>query len=231
MSDKLYHDAIAAFENVRIAKEGQAMSKYMRNLFPYYGVKSPLRKTILKEVLRTHSIPHGEDLKGMIDQMWEHPEREMQYLAIDIMLKVIKKQPSSFLDYIEKLILQKSWWDTVDWLAGRGVGTILMKNTELIPEYSERWISDANIWLQRTALIFQLFFKEKTDFERMKKYVLQRSDATDFFVKKGAGWALRQYSKTNGDAVVQFVADNPQLSHLTKTEALKWLKNQNRSEN
>ena len=180
MSSMLYQNAVAAFEKVSDPQEGQAMSKYMRNLFPYYGIKSPQRKIILRALLQSHPIPVGDDLTGMIDQMWAHPEREMQYLGMDILHRKIKKHPPSFIDYFEKLILDKSWWDTVDWLAGRGVGTILLNNPELISTYTERWINDDNIWLQRTALIYQLFFKEKTDFERMKKYILIREDATDF---------------------------------------------------
>ena len=40
--------------------DGIAMSKYMRNLFPFYGIKRPLRKIILKEIVAEYGIPEAE---------------------------------------------------------------------------------------------------------------------------------------------------------------------------
>jgi len=52
-----------------------------------------------------------------------------------------------------------------------------------------------------------------------------RMEHTDFFMRKAIGWALRQYARTDGDAVRAFVAKNEaELSGLSKREALKHLK-------
>ncbi|MEZ4932561.1 MAG: DNA alkylation repair protein [Saprospiraceae bacterium] len=37
-------------------------------------------------------------------------------------------------------------------------------------------------------------YKEKR-IALMKKYILQLANSKEFFIQKGAGWALRQYSK------------------------------------
>jgi 3-methyladenine DNA glycosylase AlkD len=48
---------------------------------------------------------------------------------------------------------------------------------------------------------------------------------SEFFIRKVIGWALRQYSYVDGNAVIQFVKHNKsELSTLSKTEALKALK-------
>jgi 3-methyladenine DNA glycosylase AlkD len=46
-----------------------------------------------------------------------------------------------------------------------------------------------------------------------------------FFIQKTIGWALREYSKTDAEAVKNFVENN-ELANLSKREAYKWLKNQ-----
>ncbi|MEZ4918947.1 MAG: DNA alkylation repair protein [Saprospiraceae bacterium] len=54
------------------------------------------------------------------------------------------------------------------------------------------------------------------------EYILLVADSKEFFLQKGAGWALRQYSKTNPDAVREFVAAH-RLPALTRREALRLL--------
>ena len=44
----------------------------------------------------------------------------------------------------------------------------------------------------------------------------------EFFIQKAQGWALREFAKTNPEAVRNFVSENEKvLSPLTKREALK----------
>ncbi len=87
-------------------------------------------------------------------------------------------------------------------------------------------MASGNIWLQRICLIFQLTYKEETDFALMKEYILRLAASKEFFIQKGAGWALRQHSKYDPEGVVEFVQNYPQLAPLTRREALKWLNNQ-----
>ena len=81
-------------------------------------------------------------------------------------------------------------------------------------------MDSGNIWLQRVCLIFQLAYKEKTDEALMFEYVRRVADSKEFFLQKGAGWALRQYSRTNPEVVRQFV-ESTRLAPLTRREALR----------
>ena len=74
--------------------------------------------------------------------------------------------------------------------------------------------------MQRTSIIFQLKYKSKTDLKLLTKYILNCASADEFFLRKAIGWALREYSKTNEEFVLDFVAKN-KLSNLSKKEALK----------
>ena len=76
------------------------------------------------------------------------------------------------------------------------------------------------LWLQRVCMIFQLTYKDKTDQDLMFRYILRVAGSKEFFLQKGAGWALRQYSKTNPEAVRAFVEQH-RLAPLTRREAMR----------
>ena len=126
------------------------------------------------------------------------------------------------IQLFEKLIVEKSWWDTVDYLANHIIGPWFKKYPESIPAITSRWNKSKNIWLQRSSLLFQLKYKKETDTALLKSYILNLVGSKEFFVKKAIGWVLREYSKTNGDYVRKFVKDHP-LQPLSAKEALKWL--------
>ena len=82
------------------------------------------------------------------------------------------------------------------------------------------YIDSENIWLQRTALLFQLKYKEKTDRELLEKTINRLKNTGEFFIDKAIGWILREYSKTNSGWVADLV-ERVELSKLSKKEALK----------
>ena len=94
---------------------------------------------------------------------------------------------------------------------------------ELTRPVTGRWMASDNFWLQRVCLLFQLLFREKTDAELLFRYIRQVAHSKEFFLQKAAGWALREYSKTDPEAVVQFIQTEI-LAPLTKREGMKWLK-------
>jgi 3-methyladenine DNA glycosylase AlkD len=100
---------------------------------------------------------------------------------------------------------------------------LLLRFPEQIPLYVDRWIESDNFWYQRAAIIYQLGYKQKTDAQRLFANVLRRADSKEFFVQKGAGWALREYAKVNPVAVQDFVEGN-KLPALTAREALRIIK-------
>ena len=76
------------------------------------------------------------------------------------------------------------------------------------------------MWLQRTAILFQLKYKKKTDVPLLFHCITTMADSKEFFIRKAIGWALREYSKTDAEVVQSFVAST-ELSPLSVREALK----------
>jgi 3-methyladenine DNA glycosylase AlkD len=200
--------------------EGQM--NYMRNQFAFYGLKSPQWTALAKQLYQELGIPQGEDLKTLARLCFEDDYREIQYFAIEMVQRALPRQPEDFIDVLQELITTKSWWDTVDWLA-KLAGEHFRRFPRLTRPLTEQWMQSGNFWLQRSALIFQLKYKDRTDSGLLFGYILRLAGSKEFFIQKGAGWALREYSKTNPEAVRRFVQENAALAPLTKREALKWM--------
>jgi 3-methyladenine DNA glycosylase AlkD len=224
MTASAYYQAISTkYEQCANPEQAAAMAAYMRNLFPFWGIPAPVRKTLLKELIKEKGSLNPAEWPALANLCFQQgTQREFQYLLGDLLVPQKKKLTADWLPLLEELITTLSWWDTVDWLAAHLVGTVLRENPDQVVPVTGRWIESDNIWLQRSALIFQLLAKEATDEDLLYQYVLRRADSTEFFVKKGAGWALRQYSKTNPESVSRFLASQT-LPALTLREGRKVL--------
>ncbi|WP_343223684.1 DNA alkylation repair protein [Paenibacillus oenotherae] len=197
-----------------------AMAAYMRDQFPFLGIKSPERVEATRQFLKEKGTPELEELDAIVRALWKLPEREYQYTALLLMEKRLKKLDASWIGLLEMMITTASWWDTVDIIAGKLVGGLFGRYPELIPEYGDKWIASDNLWLRRSALLFQLGYKGKTDKDLLFGYIRQCADEEEFFIRKAIGWALREYAKTDEHAVRAFVKETP-LSALSVREALK----------
>ncbi|MBC1229685.1 DNA alkylation repair protein [Listeria booriae] len=198
--------------------EKQAMEQYMRNQFVFLGLRSPVRRVLYREFVAEHGKP--QDVIAVARELYGQPEREFRYMAIDMLSKVVKKQPREMLDFYEQLIVTEPWWDTVDLLASTLVGGHLQLYPDMIEAHNTKWIDGDDIWLARTAILFQLKYKDKTDaallFANCEKWL----DSDEFFIQKAIGWALRQYAKFDANAVLAFV-ESHDLAPLSRREALK----------
>ncbi|MDV2682862.1 DNA alkylation repair protein [Alkalihalophilus lindianensis] len=195
---------------------------YLRNQFASLGVRTPIRRKVTLQFLKEYGLPLEGERKELIFVLWNLPEREYQQAALDILVKVKKDLTPNDVTWISELIIKKSWWDTVDVLAPHIIGYMFQKYPKLIGPFAEQWIEDDNIWLQRSAILFQLKYKDQTDESRLFAYILRRADSEEFFVQKAIGWALREYAKTRPAPVKQFVKEHS-LKPLSKREALKHL--------
>ena len=211
------HKNFDLYKNPAIASGQKA---YMRNQFDFLGIKTPERKKLISSLLKKESLPQKKSLKEIIKKLWEFPEREYQYAAIDVLSKYKNKWEEKDIDLIEYLIQKKSWWDTVDALAIRLAGNFFENFPDLKNQRTEKWIRSKNIWLQRSALLFQLKYKHKTDIRLMEYAIGQLKNTDEFFLNKAIGWILREYGKTNPEWVKNFVVKN-KLHPLSQREALK----------
>jgi 3-methyladenine DNA glycosylase AlkD len=207
-------------QNANPAQAGP-MKKYMRDQFEYLGIKSPQLKTLFRRAIEENGLPPLEELENVIRELWDLPQREYQYLAIGLMERLEKKLPSSAIKTLEYMIVHKSWWDTVDNIS-HIVGVLFKHYPDVREKYLAKWRASNNFWLRRTAILFQLDFKQETDFELLSDIIQENLGSNEFFINKAIGWALRQYARSDPKAVKKFVKATP-LHPLSRREAMKHL--------
>ncbi len=216
----LYH----LFEANKSAELAVPMAKYMKNHFEFLGIKRPLRNELQRQFFKENGLPAINQLSEVIKKLWSKPEREYQYFALDLMDKMKNKAPKETISLYKFTIINKSWWDTVDMIAAKLVGNHINKYPDDL-KLLDKWSTDDNMWLRRTAILHQLKYKANTDTDRLKIYIESNLGSKEFFINKAIGWVLREYGKTNSEFVVEFVNNHPTLANLSKKEALRIIKN------
>lgn len=202
--------------------EAVPMARYMRDQFSFYGIKTPQRRLLVREFLAEQGLPPPDLLKPVVLTLWQRPQRECQYIAVGLLERGSKRLDIPVVGLLERLIVTKSWWDTVDSLAGGLAGEQFRRFPEARAAALPRWRASDNIWLRRSAILFQLGYKKETDVDLLLAIVEENKASGEFFIQKAIGWALREYSKTKPDLVVDFV-EQTELPPLSRREALKWL--------
>jgi 3-methyladenine DNA glycosylase AlkD len=198
------------------------MSAYMKNHFSFFGIKATERRLLFKQFVAGYPQISKAEILLFVRECWQMPEREMQLCGMEMLLKHRKVWDADYFELFEEMITTKSWWDTVDFIAVNLVGAYLKNHPEMIESSLARWLKSNNMWLQRTAILFQLKYKSKTDVALLFGLCTRLQDSKEFFIRKAIGWALREYSKTDAIAVTDFVA-NSSIHSFSKREALKWL--------
>ncbi|HMN89696.1 MAG TPA: DNA alkylation repair protein [Saprospiraceae bacterium] len=213
----------ARYQQHASAANAAAMQRYMKDQFLFFGIKKPERVTLSEQLIRELGVPAStQALSAVCRQCFQAEPREMQYFAADLLRPRIKKYEVELLPLLEELMLEKSWWDTIDFLAPKLAGNILLRFPGAIADYPARWIDSDNFWLQRAAILFQLDYKNRTNSALLFSFIHRQADSREFFVQKAAGWALRNYSKVNPDEVRHFIM-HTKLSKLTIREGSKYL--------
>lgn len=213
-------DVFQGLKEVANPEDAIHMKAYMKDQFEFLVVKTPIRRQISK-IFFKKSHKSTIDWK-FINQAWENPYREMQYVVLDYLQLKQTSLASKDLTKVKKLAQTKPWWDTIDFLC-RSVGYICLHYPETKKIVLD-WSTDEDIWLRRLAIEHQLLQKEQTDVQLLEQILINNLNKTEFFINKAIGWALRDYSKTNPDWVREFIEKyKDRLSKLSIKEGSKYL--------
>jgi 3-methyladenine DNA glycosylase AlkD len=195
-----------------------AMRAYMLDQFAFLGLPAPVRRAAVKAlVARSWTSPQA--LLEAAGRLWQRPEREYRYTAIDLLARHRRLLALEHVADLRALLETDPWWDTVDGLTGV-LGEVLFatKGQSMMDD----WVADSNFWVRRAAMLHQLGWRLDTDRDRLFGYATTLAPEKEFFIRKAIGWALRDYARWDGAAVRAFVAAHEDvLSPLSRREALK----------
>ena len=205
------------------AKAGP-MAAYMQNKGVFLGVQKPDRVPVIR-MLKQEFPPKGlDEWRAGIEALWARPYREEKYIAIEYAALWRNFCTAEEGPLYEELAREGAWWDLVDLVMGALASPALLADREAMRKQTDRWIADPDMWVRRLALLSQIKHKRQTDEEQLFDYCLRQAHDREFFIQKAIGWALRDYSWTNPEAVRGFLEKHGgKLSGLAVREGSKRL--------
>ena len=214
-------EIISIFIKHRDQKKADGAKAYLLHQFEFFGLQTPLRRSLSKAFYKTHPIDNHNELSAFIKACFAQPQRELHYFAIELLGFHNKLWGKKTLPLIEWIITHQSWWDSVDSTNSNVISKFFLKYPEHIATTTYKWNQSNNPWLKRMSILFQLTYKKNTNTKLLAAYIEHSIEEEDFFIRKAIGWALRSYAYTNPKWVIHFVKAHPNLSPLSKREALK----------
>jgi len=216
-----YNELKKTFEENSNIENAITMSKYMRDTFKFYGIPTPARKALYKELLKKEKSSAAIDWM-LLDMCYEDEHREFQYFVIDYLSLLQNKLTYDDIPKIKKYGKTKQWWDTIDGL-DRIIGNIAFSDSR-VNDLMLEWSKDDDFWLRRIAIDHQLNRKGRTDADLLRKIIINNLGSKEFFINKAIGWSLRDYSKTNPDWVRGFIVKyQDKMDKLSIREAGKYI--------
>lgn len=204
------------------------MQAYMKSPMPYLGVQTPALRQALRPLMAARQPESFREWRESILTLWRNARyREERYAAIELAgYRTYQAfQTLDTLPLYEEMIVSGAWWDYVDSIASRQIGGLLRRYPREMPRLLREWAACDDIWKRRAAILAQLGFKSDTDRKLLYDCIRPSLGRPEFFLRKGIGWALRQYARTDEEEVVRYVRRQAALlSPLSRREALKNVK-------
>lgn len=201
------------------------MQAYMKSEMPYRGVQATPLRQALRPLFASHRIEAFEEWRDTVLGLWRGARyREERYAAIELARHPAYQafQTRDALSLYEEMIVSGAWWDLVDGIAGHQIGGLLRRYPGEMAGLLRGWAAGDDIWKRRAAILAQLGFKGNTDCKLLYDCIEPSLGRPEFFLRKGIGWALREYAKTDAAEVLRYVRRHEKsLSPLSQREALK----------
>lgn len=211
----------AAFEAHRDPERAKPMAAYMRDQFEFYGIPTPVRTRLCRQVFKEAKRAGLIDW-AFVDACWADTHREFQYVACDYLIALHQQLGIEDVPKLLTYVQTKQWWDTIDRL-DRIIGNIGLKD-DRIDDVMRAWSTEDDFWVRRIAIDHQLLRKDRTNTELLETILVNNFGSHEFFINKAIGWALRDYSKTNPDWVRNFIdRHRDQMAALSIKEGSKYI--------
>ncbi len=216
-----YQQIKKLFEANKNPEKAAQEARYMRNQFRFYGMQTPMRRSLYKDFLQEEK-KRGEIDWDFLDVCYEDDYREFQYLVTDYLIAMKKYVTYDDIPKILTYIKKKQWWDTIDRF-DRIVGGIGLTDKR-VDILMLKWSQDNDFWVRRVAIDHQLNRKEKTNTKLLAKIIVNNFGSDEFFINKAIGWSLREYAKTDPAWVRAFIKKHEsKMDKLSIREASKYI--------
>lgn len=217
-------DSLAAGGDRERAAQQQ---RYMKSALPYRGHTKGELAALLRRLLAEHPPEDRASWEATVRELWDgatHREERYAALAVARDRRARAWLAPVSVPLFRHLVVTGAWWDLVDETAHHLVRPALAAHPAELTPLLRDWASDDDVWIRRTAVICQVGRRAETDLDLLRHAIDANVDDRTFWLRKGIGWALRDYARTDPDWVLAEVERHGvRLSHLSRREALKHL--------
>jgi len=226
--ERIRRDLAEGADPVRAAQQ----QAYMKSVMPYRGLRLPQVRQLTKAALRDHPLADQGELVAAVTALWDGATyREEWYAALTALQVPTHRRwrDTSLLRLYDHLIVTGRWWDVVDDVSTHALRELVIADPLDVAPVVRAWAGDADLWRRRAALVCQVGARGNTDPCLLRDVIVSALTPPeelrdDFFVRKGIGWALRDYARTDPEWVRAFVDEHRSvLSPLSIREATKHL--------
>ena len=98
---------------------------YMRNQFDFHGIVTSKRREIQKPLFKEYIKSLNPNLEQLTKTLWKKEQRDYQYTAQELILQYSHQFKIEDIHLFEFMIINKSWWDTIDFLSPKILGEYL----------------------------------------------------------------------------------------------------------
>lgn len=211
------------------AARAEREKAYLKSELQHFGASvSAIRK--IAERTFAEDVGGRADLVAVIEALWARPVHECRMAAVELLDLGSGLLQAADLTLVERLIRESRTWALVDGLAASVAGALVERHPELGVTL-DRWSTDADYWLRRSALLALLvpLRRGAGDFDRFARYAESMLDDREFFVRKAIGWVLRDTSRKRPDLVYGWLERHAsRASGVTVREAVKYLSEEQR---
>ena len=202
--------------------------RYLKSDLDHFGAVPAIRR-IAKGALADHSPLRHDDLVHLVAALWARPVHECRMAAVELLDLGSGLLRADDMALIERLIRESKTWALVDGLAASVAGALVERHPELGATL-DRWASDEDFWVRRSALLALLLplRRGEGDFERLALRGRHARGAAVLY-PQGDRLVLRETAK-QPDRVAEWLAPRARrASGVTVREAVKYLSDAQRT--
>lgn len=196
---------------------------YLKSDLVFLGATVPAIRKVTRKILKEHDNLESSEILAVVDHLWSTGIHELRRSAVEILEAKVNEISPDDIGRVERLIRESFTWALADNLAACVVGPLVEQHRELV-EVMDRWSSDPDFWIRRSALLSHLrsLRRGEGDFDRFCSYADTMLEEREFFIRKAIGWVLREIGRKRPELVVAWLEPRlDRVAGLTLREALR----------
>jgi 3-methyladenine DNA glycosylase AlkD len=198
---------------------------YLKSDLTFLGATVWQIRAEVKAAVKAGPELDHDRLLAWVEALWSRPVFERRMAATMLLELRDDLLSADDLPLVERLIREALTWALVDGLAADVVGAILLAEPDRTGLVLDRWSTDEDFWIRRSALLAWLRpLRNGVPLDRFLAYADAMLDEKEFFIRKAIGWVLREVGKRRpAEVTTWLVPRTGRASGVTMREAVKYL--------